>query len=85
MDDRRSGAATATPEAPAVQDGEEARRISHWIGGRATPGRSGRSGHVFDPAAGRVQAEVDLASEDEVDAAVAAAREAFPAWRATSL
>jgi hypothetical protein len=38
-DDRRSGAATATPEAPAVQDGQEARRISHWIGGRATPGR----------------------------------------------
>ncbi len=61
-------------------------RISHWIGGRIVPGpRDGRTGPVWDPATGEQQAEVDLATPAEVDAAVSAAREAFPAWRATSL
>ena len=60
-------------------------RVSHWIGGRLVAGASGRSGPVFDPATGRQARTVDFASVDEVDAAVRAAREAFPAWRATSL
>ncbi len=60
-------------------------RVSHWIGGRLVPSTSGRSGPVFDPATGRQARTVDFASVDEVDAAVRAAREAFPAWRATSL
>ena len=59
------------------------RRINHWIGGGPVAGRSGRSLAVFDPATGRAEAEVDLADPDEVDAAVAAARNAFPGWRAT--
>ena len=61
------------------------KRISHHIGGKSVAGESGRSGKVYDPATGTVQAEVDLASAAEVDAAVNVAREAFPAWRATSL
>ena len=60
-------------------------RISHWIGGRWVAGTSGREGQVFDPATGRVTKLVDFASEDELGAAVAAAKAAFPAWRATSL
>ncbi|HEY5519094.1 MAG TPA: CoA-acylating methylmalonate-semialdehyde dehydrogenase [Candidatus Limnocylindrales bacterium] len=60
-------------------------RVSHWIGGRLVEGRSGRRGPVYDPATGRQQKWVDFASADEVDAAVAAAAAAFPAWRATSL
>jgi malonate-semialdehyde dehydrogenase (acetylating)/methylmalonate-semialdehyde dehydrogenase len=60
-------------------------RIHHWIDGRSVEGRSGRVGPVFDPATGVQQAEVDLADVSEVDAAVAAAKAAFPAWRATSL
>jgi malonate-semialdehyde dehydrogenase (acetylating)/methylmalonate-semialdehyde dehydrogenase len=59
--------------------------ISHWIGGRVVPGRSGRRGPVWNPATGEQQSEVDLATADEVDAAVTVAREAFPAWRTTSL
>jgi malonate-semialdehyde dehydrogenase (acetylating)/methylmalonate-semialdehyde dehydrogenase len=55
----------------------------HWIGGRATPGTSGRAGDVFNPSLGVVAARVSLASEAEVDAAVSAARAAFPAWAAT--
>ena len=27
--------------------------IEHWIGGKVTPGRSGRQGPVFDPAVGK--------------------------------
>jgi malonate-semialdehyde dehydrogenase (acetylating) / methylmalonate-semialdehyde dehydrogenase len=60
-------------------------RISHWIGGRIVPGTSGRQGDVYDPATGSLTKHVDFASVEEVDAAVAAARAAFPAWRATSL
>jgi malonate-semialdehyde dehydrogenase (acetylating)/methylmalonate-semialdehyde dehydrogenase len=60
-------------------------RISHYIGGKVVPGESGRRGPVFNPATGEQTHEVDYASEAEVDAAVGAASEAFPAWRATSL
>jgi malonate-semialdehyde dehydrogenase (acetylating)/methylmalonate-semialdehyde dehydrogenase len=59
--------------------------IHHWIGGRIVEGSSGRRGPVYDPATGRKAKEVDFASVDEVDAAVRAAADAFPAWRATSL
>ena len=60
-------------------------RVSHWIGGRTVAGTSGREGPVFDPATGQLTKHVDFATADEVGAAVAAARAAFPGWRATSL
>jgi malonate-semialdehyde dehydrogenase (acetylating)/methylmalonate-semialdehyde dehydrogenase len=60
-------------------------RVNHWIGGRRVAGTSGRVGPVFDPATGATAREVDFASVEEVDAAVAAAAAAFPAWRATSI
>jgi malonate-semialdehyde dehydrogenase (acetylating) / methylmalonate-semialdehyde dehydrogenase len=60
-------------------------RISHWIGGKTVPGESGRSGPVYDPATGVRTHEVDFAATEEVGQAVAAAAEAFPGWRATSL
>jgi malonate-semialdehyde dehydrogenase (acetylating) / methylmalonate-semialdehyde dehydrogenase len=69
--DRATGATRAT--------------VPHWIGGRRVAGTSGRRGPVFDPARGTIAREVDFASVEEVDAAVAAARAAFPAWRSTSL
>src|SRR3954467_13073323 len=68
-----------------TQPGEDLGRVSHWIGGRLVEGASGRRGPVFNPATGRQEKWVDFASVDEVDAAVAAASAAFPAWRATSL
>ena len=71
-----------TGSAPAAAP---AGRVVHWIGGQRVAGSSGRSGPVYDPATGRVARKVDFASAAEVDAAVHAAREAFPAWRATSL
>jgi malonate-semialdehyde dehydrogenase (acetylating)/methylmalonate-semialdehyde dehydrogenase len=60
-------------------------RVHHWIGGKSTAGTSGRTGPIYDPATGRLAREVDFASIEEVDAAVAAAKAAFPGWRATSL
>jgi acyl-CoA reductase-like NAD-dependent aldehyde dehydrogenase len=45
-----------------------------------TSGGGGTYAH-HDPATGKVQAEVPLAGTSDVDSAVAAAREAFPAWR----
>src|SRR5919204_136797 len=60
-------------------------RISHWIGGKVVPGESGRTGPVYDPATGAQTHEVDFATDEEVGQAVAAATDAFPAWRATSL
>jgi malonate-semialdehyde dehydrogenase (acetylating)/methylmalonate-semialdehyde dehydrogenase len=57
--------------------------ISHWIDGRIRESTSGRTGPVYDPATGIVQDQVAFASEEEVDAAVAAALAAYPAWRDT--
>ena len=70
---------TETVDAPTTT------RIPHWIGGRRVDGGSGRSGPVFNPAAGRQTGAVDFATAEEVDAAVQAAQAVFPAWRSTSL
>ncbi|MGF1624652.1 MAG: CoA-acylating methylmalonate-semialdehyde dehydrogenase, partial [Alphaproteobacteria bacterium] len=54
--------------------------IRHFIGGKLVEGTSGRSSPVFNPATGEQSGAVPLASAQEVAAAVAAAREAFPGW-----
>jgi malonate-semialdehyde dehydrogenase (acetylating)/methylmalonate-semialdehyde dehydrogenase len=59
--------------------------INHWISGAAYAGRSGRTGRVFNPATGEQSGAVDFAAAEEVDKAVQAAKQAFPAWRALSL
>jgi len=74
-----------TATAPVADRETETARITHWIGGRLVPGESGRSGPVYNPATGVETGRVDFATREEVDRAVAAAREAFPAWRAVSL
>jgi len=59
--------------------------INHWIAGASYAGQSGRTGPVFNPAAGEQSGAVDFASVEEVDKAVQTAKQAFPAWRALSL
>ena len=54
--------------------------IDHYIAGRTTAGQSSRSQDVFNPATGAVSGKVVLANAHDVDAAVAAAQTAFPAW-----
>jgi malonate-semialdehyde dehydrogenase (acetylating)/methylmalonate-semialdehyde dehydrogenase len=70
---------------PPVEREQDVKRISHWIGGRPVEGTSGRSGPVYDPAAGRQTGAVDFATPEEVDRAVQAAKVAFGSWRAMSL
>jgi len=58
--------------------------LRHIIAGSADNGQSAGTYEHVNPATGQVQAVVPLAGAREVDAAVAAARAAFPAWRTTS-
>ena len=58
--------------------------LTHYINGQHVKGTSGRFADVFNPATGEVQAKCPLASIEEMDAAVAAAQAAQPAWAATN-
>ena len=58
------------------------REIGHFIGGKPVAGKSGRTGDVFNPTTGEVQGKVSLASTAEVEAAIANAAAAQPAWAA---
>jgi malonate-semialdehyde dehydrogenase (acetylating) / methylmalonate-semialdehyde dehydrogenase len=69
----------------AVAEAVGLRTVTHWIGGRLVESNSGRSGVVWNPATGEEQASVAFASAEEVDQAVAAAKDAFAGWRATPL
>lgn len=60
-------------------------QIGHFVGGAVVAGASGRWGPVFNPATGQQTASVALASDDELNQAVAVAAEAFADWRQTSL
>ncbi len=60
------------------------REIGHFIGGKPVKGASGRSGDVFDPNTGEVQAKVALANKSEVERTIANAEAAQPAWAATN-
>src|SRR5919201_3770131 len=60
------------------------RDIGHFIGGKRVAGTSGRSGDVFNPNTGEVQAKVAFASKAEVEDAIANAEAAQPAWAATN-
>src|SRR3982075_2720375 len=60
------------------------REIGHFIGGKQVAGTSGRTGDVFNPNTGEVQAKVALASKSEVARTIANAEAAQPAWAATN-
>jgi malonate-semialdehyde dehydrogenase (acetylating)/methylmalonate-semialdehyde dehydrogenase len=60
------------------------RLLDNYVGGRWTPATSTEALDVTNPATGGVLARVPLSSGDDLDAAVRAAREALPAWRAVS-
>jgi malonate-semialdehyde dehydrogenase (acetylating)/methylmalonate-semialdehyde dehydrogenase len=56
--------------------------IGHYLGGRLVAG-TGATGDVFNPATGELSGKVAMGGAAEVDAAVAAALAAWPAWAAT--
>ena len=57
--------------------------VAHFIGGRPVTSTSGRRQPVYHPATGTVARQVAMASVDEVEAAVSAARQAQPEWADT--
>jgi malonate-semialdehyde dehydrogenase (acetylating)/methylmalonate-semialdehyde dehydrogenase len=61
------------------------RTITHWIGGKPATGSSDRTSPVFNPATGEQQAELALASVEDVDTAVQTAKAAFERWGQSSL
>jgi len=61
------------------------RHVTHWIGGKPWTGEAQRHGDIYDPATGQVSGTVDFATSAEVSEAMAAAAQAFPRWRQTSL
>ncbi|MCW5249843.1 MULTISPECIES: CoA-acylating methylmalonate-semialdehyde dehydrogenase [unclassified Streptomyces] len=56
------------------------RELTHFVGGKHTPGTSGAFGDVYDPNTGRVQALVPLADRAETEAAITDAASAQPGW-----
>ena len=62
----------------------ETRLLGNYIGGRWVPAIAGEQLDVSNPASGELLARVPLSGAADVDAAVAAARAAFPAWRSRS-
>jgi malonate-semialdehyde dehydrogenase (acetylating)/methylmalonate-semialdehyde dehydrogenase len=61
------------------------RTVQHWIGGKPAGGIGTRTSPVWNPATGEQQAEVQLASSEDVDAAVQSAAAAFEEWSQSSL
>ncbi|MBP3985452.1 aldehyde dehydrogenase [Pseudoxanthomonas helianthi] len=56
------------------------RQLTHWINGEARPARDGGWLDVFAPATRQVHAQAADGNAHDVEAAVAAAAAAFPAW-----
>ncbi len=60
-------------------------KVDHYIGGEYVSASGNRTAPIFNPATGDQQGEVGLASTADVDAAVAAASDAFDSWSDTGL
>jgi malonate-semialdehyde dehydrogenase (acetylating) / methylmalonate-semialdehyde dehydrogenase len=59
------------------------RTMQNYVGGRWVEAKASDRLDVTNPATGEAMAQVPMSGAADVDAAVRAAREAFPAWRAT--
>ncbi|MBT5836084.1 MAG: methylmalonate-semialdehyde dehydrogenase (CoA acylating), partial [Hellea sp.] len=56
------------------------KQIGHFIDGELVPGNSGRQKDIYNPNTGDIQAQVNLATPKELDAAVASAAKAQVLW-----
>ena len=57
--------------------------LRNYVGGRWVDSRASEFFDVYNPARGEVIARAPLSTAEDLDAAVAAARKVFPAWRDT--
>ena len=55
-------------------------QVEHFIAGHRTSGTSNKTSDIFNPALGKVSGKLHLASEADVNTAVAAAQAAWPEW-----
>ena len=78
--DATTTAERAGPKRPRPAD---APFLPDLVGGKWVESRGTSHVDVFNPATGAVIAKTPLGTRADVDAAVAAAKAAFPAWRAT--
>ncbi|PWI11144.1 gamma-aminobutyraldehyde dehydrogenase [Streptomyces sp. NWU339] len=62
----------------------ELRRLRNYIGGEFRDAADGRTTEVVNPVTGEAYATAPLSGQADVDAAMAAAAEAFPGWRDTT-
>ncbi len=69
----------------ATQEVTDVRLLDNYVGGAWTPAAGTETLEVTNPASGETLARVPLSSAADLDAAVAAARAALPAWRAVSV
>ncbi|MEC6998618.1 MAG: CoA-acylating methylmalonate-semialdehyde dehydrogenase [Pseudomonadota bacterium] len=60
------------------------RTVPHYISGKTVEGQSGRFGDIYNPSTGEVQAQVQLATQEELSEAVAVAVAAQQGWSATN-
>ena len=59
--------------------------IPHWIDGARVDSTSGNTAPVYNPATGEEIARVGLASQEEIDRAVASAQQGFETWSKLSI
>ena len=57
--------------------------IQHFVGGKTYPGKSRRTGKIYNPATGEQSAEVKLASTEDVNKAIDNAKKVFESWSNT--
>ncbi|GAB6859739.1 CoA-acylating methylmalonate-semialdehyde dehydrogenase [Microbacterium xylanilyticum] len=76
---------SSTLTSPVLADDRAVPVLGHWIGGAAVASSSGRTAPVFNPATGAVQAQVALADDAEIAAAIASAKAGFQVWSGYSI
>jgi malonate-semialdehyde dehydrogenase (acetylating) / methylmalonate-semialdehyde dehydrogenase len=69
---------------PAMTTATDTRLLGNYIGGRWVASAAAEDLPVTNPATGETLARVPLSGREDVDAAVAAATAAYPAWRSRS-
>ena len=74
---------SAVAESCNQADGDGAPLLRNFVGGKWVDSKGTAAQDVYNPATGAVIARVPLGTREDVDAAVAAARAAYPSWRAT--
>jgi malonate-semialdehyde dehydrogenase (acetylating)/methylmalonate-semialdehyde dehydrogenase len=57
--------------------------VPFLVGGRFEASQSDRSGEIFNPSSGQIEARVPFCTDEEIDRAVCAAAEALPTWSET--